>query len=75
MRTIEEFAKMQAAGEYTLCPRCGEDTMKPVLVTNALSREANIYICDACGTHEAIDAWMCKPLPVDEWACMLDDKK
>lgn len=31
----------QEAGEKMPCPRCGRDTMKPDLYTNALSRHAN----------------------------------
>lgn len=30
-------------------PRCGLSTMKPALHTNALSRHADIYVCDGCG--------------------------
>ena len=74
MRTTEQIAKMQEAGEYLLCPRCGMATMKAKLHTNALSRMADIYVCDQCGIHEAIDAWMGKPLSVKEWACMQDQK-
>ena len=40
----------QEAGEKMPCPRCGRDTMKPDLHTNALSRHADgIYVCDGCG--------------------------
>ena len=42
MKRIEQrLAHLKAAqesGKYTLCPRCGMDTMKPDLYTNALSR-------------------------------------
>lgn len=39
----------QEAGEKMPCPRCGRDTMKPDLYTNALSRHADgIYVCDDC---------------------------
>ena len=45
----------QEAGEQMPCPRCGRDTMKPVLVTNALSRHADgVFICDDCGSAEAM---------------------
>lgn len=40
-----------------VCPRCGLDRMKPELYTNALSREAGeaeIMVCDQCGTEEAM---------------------
>ena len=36
---------------------------------DALSREADgIYVCDACGTAEALKAFMKNPLPVSWWA-------
>ena len=52
------------------CPRCGRDTMKENIHTNALSRHADIYICDACGTAEALLKFMSNPLSVAEWACL-----
>jgi len=59
----------QDAGEYMSCPRCGRDTMKKNIHTNALSRHADVHICDACGTEEALLKFMSNPLPVTEWAC------
>ena len=38
--------------------------MKENIHTNALSRHADIYICDACGTEEALLKFMSNPLPV-----------
>lgn len=59
----------QESGKHMLCPRCGRDTMKPRLQTNALSRHAkDIYICDECGTSEAMLDFMNNPLPVASWA-------
>ena len=43
--------------------------MKENIHTNALSRHADIYICDACGMAEALLKVMSNPLPVTEWAC------
>ena len=57
----------QKAGELMVCPRCGRDSMKPELVTNALSRYAEIYICDDCGTAEAILDLMGRPFLPDQW--------
>jgi predicted RNA-binding Zn-ribbon protein involved in translation (DUF1610 family) len=55
----------QEAGEKMPCPRCGRDTMKPDLHTNALSRHADgIYVCDDCGTAEAMLDFMRNPLPL-----------
>jgi len=44
--------------------------MKPHLYANALSRAADILICDACGTDEGVRAFIGKPMPMEEWACM-----
>ena len=58
----------QADGLHTICPRCGRNSMKPVLHTNALSRHLeNVYICDECGTAEAMLDFMKSPLPLSEW--------
>ncbi len=60
----------QLAGEHMPCPRCGRDTMKDRIHTNALSRHADIYICDECGTAEALLQMMSNPLPLACWAAM-----
>ena len=53
------------------CPRCGRDTMKPNLYTNALSRHTEgIYVCDECGTSEAMLDFMNNPLPTEDWAIL-----
>ena len=36
-----------------LCLRCGQP-LAPALAQNALSRHADVYICGACGTDEAL---------------------
>ena len=59
----------QESGEHMPCPRCGRDAMKPRLHTNALSRHADgIFICDECGTSEAMLDFMNNPLPTEDWA-------
>ena len=48
-RALLNLRARQEAGEHMPCPRCGRDTMKPNLYTNALSRHAEgIYVCDEC---------------------------
>ena len=71
-KKIEAFAKIQTDGVH-LCPRCGRMTVKDSLLTNALSRHANVYICDACGTDEAIRDWLGNPLPLKAWAIAKKD--
>ena len=61
----------QQSGSYRLCPRCGKDTMKANLITNALSRRMDIYIYDACGMQEAILDYTHAPLPIEAWAALL----
>lgn len=53
--TIADLKAWQDAGEHMLCPRCGKDTMKPDIRSNAKSRYEDIWICDECGT--AKDCW------------------
>ena len=67
-----DLRAQQEAGEHMPCPRCGRDTMKPALVTNALSRHADgIYVCDDCGMREAMEDFLGNRARVDDWACML----
>ena len=64
----------QQSGGYRLCPRCGRDTMKENLITNALSRHTDLYICDACGMEESILDYMHAPLPITLWAAFLQKR-
>lgn len=65
---IERFAKKQQDGRFA-CPRCGKMSMDTEIVTrNALSRRATVYICDACGTQEAIEDMMGSRDPLTAWA-------
>lgn len=51
-----------------ICPRCGEKNMSKNPSRNALSRYADVYICDACGMEEAIRAMKGNEIPLTEWA-------
>ena len=65
---IERFAKKQQGGHFA-CPRGGKMSMDTESVTrNALSRRATVYICDACGTQEAIEDMMGSRDPLTAWA-------
>ena len=69
LKALADLKARQEAGEQMFCPRCGRDTMKPNLYTNALSREADgVMVCDDCGTQEALLAFMQNPMPVEDWA-------
>lgn len=63
---IEEFAKVQEGGFFP-CPRCGRMVMNEKPTRNALSRCAQVYICDECGTDEAMRAFARKLMPLEEW--------
>lgn len=65
---IERFAKKQQGGHFA-CPRCGRMAMDAESVTrNALSRRATVYICDACGTAEALEDMLGERMPLTAWA-------
>lgn len=47
---------------YKRCPRCGDSTLRTD-GRNALSRHDNsTWVCDECGTDEALLAWNGKPV-------------
>ena len=50
-------------------PRCGKMTMDAESVThNALSRRATVYVCDTCGTEEALEDMLDERMPLTAWA-------
>ena len=67
-RRLDLIARQQAE-EETVCPRCGRGRMKQPIHTNAMSRaDGDLYVCDACGTHEAVLAIMKQDIPLSQWA-------
>lgn len=72
---IESLRAMQEdeTSDYTFpCPRCGHERMDKKPVRNALSRRADVYICNECGREEAIlDALGKDPLPLNQWGMVL----
>ena len=74
-KAFGDLKARQDGGEHMPCPRCGKDTMKKRIHTNALSRHSDIYICDACGMEEAMLKFMSNPLPLREWAYFLPKQK
>lgn len=63
-----DFKARQLAGECLPCPRCGSGVMNTHVTRNALSRHADVYVCDDCGTAEAMLGFMQSPLPLHQWA-------
>ncbi len=74
-KLIESLRSMQEdeTSDYTFpCPRCGHERMDKKPVRNALSRRADVYICNECGREEAIlDALGKEPLPLNQWGMVL----
>ena len=66
MEIIERMKELQKAGGL-ICPRCGRMSMDKVLLHNALSRVADVYVCPDCGMDEALRDFGRIPLPVEEW--------
>lgn len=58
----------QDADQPMPCPRCGADAMKHPITTNALSRHADLYICDSCGMAEALLDYMGQTCPLHQWS-------
>lgn len=54
------------ATEPPKCLRCGA-ALATHLPINALSRYANVYICESCGMDEALRDAARKPIPLEEW--------
>lgn len=68
---IEQLKSLQERGENFPCPRCGHYRMDEKPVRNALSRHADVYICNQCGTDEAIRDMIKTVLPLTEWAMVV----
>jgi len=69
-KRLADLKARQEAGAHLPCPRCGRMTMKEKLHTNALSRIADMKICDSCGTDEAKLAFMNAPNCLYQWAAL-----
>ncbi len=54
------------AADPPKCQRCGTP-LAPHLMATALSRYADVHICNACGMDEALQDAAHVPLPLEEW--------
>lgn len=71
-KLVENLMPLQEKGCEFPCPRCGNNRMhveRPTL--NALSRYANVYVCEECGMDEALRDMVGMPLPLNEWAIVI----
>lgn len=76
-KRIESLKEQQlhtADGTALLCPRCGIRRMNEKPVRNAFSRHADVFICDQCGSDEALRVMTGHVLPLTEWAAAGIDK-
>lgn len=64
---IERFAEKQAEGFFP-CPRCGRMAMDESPIRNALSRRVDVYVCNQCGTIEALEDAVGSVTPLEVWA-------
>lgn len=64
---IRRWVNKQVNKYVPTCPRCGKKRMRDPLHYNALSRKADIYVCEACGTDEAIRAFSGDTDNLEEW--------
>ena len=67
-KRLLDLKAAQDADTPMRCPRCGADTMKHPMATNALSRVADLYICDSCGNAEGLLAFMRHSHPLHRWS-------
>lgn len=67
-KIIERFAEIQRGRGSRLCPRCGEAAMDEKPTRNALSRHADVYVCDRCGVDEAVRDFAKIPVDLSSWA-------
>ena len=77
LEIIESIASVQYTEFVPWCPRCGRELMhyssSQPRTFGSLSRRADIYICDECGTDEAYeDYYGYEKLPISEWAMFAD---
>lgn len=71
-KLVESLKELQEQGVKFPCPRCGHDRMDVNPIRNSLSRYAYVYICNECGTEEAMmDFTGMEPLPFEKWGMAL----
>ena len=64
--SLDHLGKARQTG--ACCPRCGAKPDCYEHQQQALSRRANILICNACGTAEALDDFLGNQTPLADWA-------
>lgn len=71
--TLDRVGRIQREKQFPMtCPRCGKDTMRMPLHTNALSRHADCYVCSECGTDEAMRDHIGDVTPSAQWSIITE---
>ena len=66
--SLNWLGKLQETAEKGHCPRCGAELES--FRRHALSRYANVTVCDLCGVQESLEvAGLCEKKPLTEWYC------
>ena len=73
-KRLLDLSAQQDADTPMRCPCCGADTMKRPMATNALSRVADLCICDSCGSAEGLLAFMRHSYLLHRW-CVFEPQK
>lgn len=68
---IEQFSDIQREGHFP-CPRCGHYRMDADPIRNALSRRADVQVCDQCGVEEALEDLSGARMPLTMWNIALE---
>ena len=68
---IEALKPLQEKCIHLPCPRCGYDRMDEKPIRNALSRQADVYVCDRCGMDEALKAVKGLSIPLTQWSYII----
>lgn len=76
-KILADLLQQQGAGVFTHCPRCGELLAKGTRAKElCLSRRADVYVCQACGTIEAVeDAGIIQKVNIENWWIFRDRRE
>ena len=66
-KELQDKVEYEDCSDSFPCPRCSHVRMNAKVARNALSRHADIQICDICGVDEAALVFSGNPLPLSDW--------
>jgi rubredoxin len=67
IEAFSDFQKEENPHYCAVCPRCGVERMTAGITQNAVSRHINCYVCDECGTDEAVRVYENNIMPLSDW--------